>query len=185
MALGMCLILILEAICVSINNTSASIAAIVLIFAFEACFTWGWMATVWLYPAEILPLKLRARGASLSTAADFLGNFIVVEITPPALKNIGYRTYIIFAVFNLINSLIVWCFYPETAGKRLEEMDLLFLRDWEDQSAPGNVETLRKRFQWDIVRRSLHESDVSQRRASDDVEETALAVDLPKSDPEV
>ncbi len=59
------------------------------------------MATVWIYPPEILPLKTRAKGASLATAADFLGNFLVVEITPPALKNLGYRTYIILAILNI------------------------------------------------------------------------------------
>ena len=37
----------------------------------------GWMATVWIYPPEILPLKLRAKGAALAAAADFLGNFVV------------------------------------------------------------------------------------------------------------
>jgi hypothetical protein len=49
----------------------------------------GWMASVWRYPPEILPLKTRAKGVSLAAAAAFLGNFLVVEITPPALKNIG------------------------------------------------------------------------------------------------
>ena len=40
-ALGMCLVLVAEAICVAINNTPAAIAAVVFVFAFEACFTWG------------------------------------------------------------------------------------------------------------------------------------------------
>ena len=35
------------------------------------------MGTVWVYPAEILPLKIRAKGAALAAAADFLGNFLV------------------------------------------------------------------------------------------------------------
>jgi hypothetical protein len=37
----------------------------------------GWMATVWVYPAEILPLRIRSKGAALAAAADFLGNFLV------------------------------------------------------------------------------------------------------------
>ncbi|KAL6719049.1 hypothetical protein ACLMJK_003284 [Lecanora helva] len=86
----------------------------------------GWMATVWCYPPEILPLKIRAKGAALAAAADFLGNFVVVEITPPALRNIGYKTYVIFAVFNIVNAMIVWAFYPETAGSTLESIDFLF-----------------------------------------------------------
>lgn len=41
MAIGMSAVLIAEAICVSIKNTQAAIAAVVFVFAFEACFTWG------------------------------------------------------------------------------------------------------------------------------------------------
>ena len=55
-----------------------------------------------------------------------MGIIQVVEITPPALQNIGWRTYVIFAVLNLVNTTIVWAFYPETAGLTLESTDTLF-----------------------------------------------------------
>lgn len=124
MALGMCIVLVLEGVCVAIDNWASNIAAVVFVFAFESCFTWGtlkeffsffagripsyhedaaqtlslaflhnsstfillilrlnpllgWMATVWVFPAEILPLKIRAKGAALAAAADFVGNFLV------------------------------------------------------------------------------------------------------------
>ncbi|KAF8436605.1 major facilitator superfamily domain-containing protein [Boletus edulis BED1] len=148
MAYGQCLVLILEAICVKLNTPRASIGAVFLIFVYEACFTWGWMATVWIYPPEILPLKLRAKGAALAAAADFLGNFVVVQITPPALRNIGYKTYIIFAVFNFVNAYIVWAFYPETAGLTLESVDDIFRRD--DEPADSRTMTTFG-LQWSIV----------------------------------
>ncbi|CCM05234.1 uncharacterized protein FIBRA_07444 [Fibroporia radiculosa] len=126
MAIGQMIVLAIEAACVKVNNPRASIAAVFFIFAYETCFTWGWMGTVWVYPAEILPLKIRAKGAALAAAADFLGNFLVVEITPPALQNIGWKTYLIFAVFNIVIGAIVWAFYPETANQTLESIDELF-----------------------------------------------------------
>jgi hypothetical protein len=150
----MCLVLVLEAICVAINTPASSIAAVVFVFLFEACFTWGWMATVWIYPPEILPLKTRAKGASLAAAADFLGNFLVVEITPPALRNIGYKTYIIFAVLNIANAVIVWAFYPETAGQTLESVDKLFVGEWEDEVVVGDRVPLVRKAQWKVVRRA-------------------------------
>lgn len=105
------------------------------------------MATVWCYPPEILPLKIRAKGAALAAAADFLGNFIVVEITPPALQNIGYKTYIIFAIFNVVNAMIVWAFYPETAGSTLESIDFLFTNTDElDTKKP-----FYHQLQWSVV----------------------------------
>jgi Sugar (and other) transporter len=112
------------------------------------------MATVWIYPPEILPLKIRAKGASLAAAADFLGNFLVVEITPPALKNIGYKTYIIFAIFNIANAIIVWCFYPETAGQTLESVDRLFITDWQEEEVLNDRLSLVKKTQWSVVRKA-------------------------------
>jgi len=102
------------------------------------------------YPPEILPLKIRARGAALAAAADFCGNFLVVEITPKSLENIGWRTYIIWAVLNLVNAFIVWLFYPETAGIPLEKIDLLFTGE-AGVLAEGEKQAFYRKLQWSIV----------------------------------
>ena len=109
------------------------------------------MATVWTYPPEILPLKIRAKGAALAAAADFLGNFVVVEITPPGLQNIGYRLYIVFAVLNVANAFIVWAFYPETAGSTLESVDFLFTSN-EDEIM--GKKPFYSAVQWSVVYRA-------------------------------
>ncbi len=166
MAIGMCAVLVAEAICVAINNSSSSIAAVFFVFAFEACFTWGWMGCVWVYPPEILPLKIRAKGAALAAAADFLGNFLVVEITPPALQNIGYRTYIIFAVLNAANAIIVWCFYPETGGQPLEAIDRLFVEDQIQPSVDKSGRHFIRRLQWDVVPRAAEQRRAYRRKGS-------------------
>ena len=51
---------------------------------------------------------------------------MVVMITPPAFANIGYQTYIIFAVINAFMVPCVYFFFPETAYRSLEEMDEIF-----------------------------------------------------------
>jgi hypothetical protein len=76
--------------------------AAAMLFIFQGAFTIGFQATVWVYPSEILPLKARQKGSSISTAANWICNFIIVYITPPAIRNIGWRTYIIFGVLNAI-----------------------------------------------------------------------------------
>ena len=63
------------------------------------------MATIWCYPPENQPLKIRAEGAAL------------VEITPPAMQKIGFKTYFKFADLNLVNAMIVWAFYPKRQGR--------------------------------------------------------------------
>jgi|SRR5690242_10771223 len=45
---------------------------------------------------------------------------------PVAFANIGWRTYIIFAVINAAMAPSVYFFFPETAGRSLEEMDEIF-----------------------------------------------------------
>ena len=49
-----------------------------------------------------------------------------MQITPPAISNIGWRTYIIFAVLNALWVPIIYLFFPETRGLELEDVDRLF-----------------------------------------------------------
>ena len=74
------------------------IAGIVFLFVFNTVFAIGWLGMSWLYPAEIVPLRIRAPANALSTSANWIFNFMVVMITPIAFNNIKYQTYIIFAV---------------------------------------------------------------------------------------
>ena len=77
---------------------AAGIAGAVMLFLFEGAFTVGVQATVWVYPSEVLPLRLRQKGSSVSTAANCICNFLIAQITPPAIENVGWRTYVVFAV---------------------------------------------------------------------------------------
>lgn len=52
------------------NNTAASIAAVVFLFVFNTVFAIGWLGMTWLYPGEIVPLKIRAPANALSTSAN-------------------------------------------------------------------------------------------------------------------
>lgn len=102
------------------------VAAAVLCFLYFGAFTTGFQATVWVYPPEILPLRIRAKGTALATACNWIINFAVVEIFPPAVESIGWKVYLIFMCFNFSFVPIMYLFYPETKGKSLEEIDSLF-----------------------------------------------------------
>ncbi|KAG5912819.1 hypothetical protein E4U42_001797 [Claviceps africana] len=105
---------------------AAGIAAAVMLFVFQGAFTIGFQATVWVYPSEILPLKLRQTGSSISTAVNWILNYMIVQITPIAIENIGWRTYIIFAILNATWVPVIYFFFPETKGLELEDVDDLF-----------------------------------------------------------
>jgi hypothetical protein len=40
--------------------------------------------------------------------------FTVVQITPPAIANISWHVFIIFAIFNALWVPLVYAFFPET-----------------------------------------------------------------------
>lgn len=51
----------------------------------------------------------------------------MIEIVPSAIDNIHWKTYIIFAAFNLAFVPMIYFLYPETAGFSLEAVDLAFM----------------------------------------------------------
>lgn len=110
----------------NVSNKSCALLATVFLFVFNSFFAVGWLGMTWLYPAEITPLSIRAPANAISTTANWAFNFMVVMVTPVAFANIGYQTYIIFAVINAAMVPSVYFFFPETAGRSLEEMDEIF-----------------------------------------------------------
>jgi hypothetical protein len=94
-------------------------------------------------PSELLPLHLRQRGAALTVIIQWLTTFLIVEITPPMITNIGYKSYIIFAAINLAAIPMVYFFFPETARLPLEAVDLLF-SPMEDGAQPGILRVVRR-----------------------------------------
>ncbi|KAJ5516460.1 Major facilitator superfamily domain general substrate transporter [Penicillium freii] len=109
-----------------LNDSRAGIGQAVFLFVFNTFFAIGWLGMTWLYPAEIVPLRIRAPTNALATSANWIFNFMVVMITPVAFENIGYKTYIIFAVINAFMFPCVYFFFPETRYRSLEEMDAIF-----------------------------------------------------------
>lgn len=109
-----------------LGDTEAGIGQAVFLFVFNTFFAIGWLGMTWLYPAEIVPLRIRAPTNALSTSANWIFNFMVVMITPVSFNNIKYKTYVIFAVINAFMVPSVYFFFPETRLRSLEEMDDIF-----------------------------------------------------------
>ncbi|SPO06359.1 related to sugar transporter [Cephalotrichum gorgonifer] len=110
------------------SAAAAGIGAAAMLFVFQGAFTIGFQATVWVYPSEVLPLHLRQRGSSISTAANWLWNYIIVQVTPISIESIGWKTYIVFAVLNSFWVPLIYLFFPETKGLELEDVDRLFAK---------------------------------------------------------
>lgn len=108
------------------NNVDKGWACVALTYFFIANFAYAWGPIGWVVPAEIFPLRWRAKAMSITTSSNWMNNFIIAQITPPMLENITYGTYIFFACFCFLSFFFVWFFVPETKGRSLEEMDVVF-----------------------------------------------------------
>ncbi|CAO3612096.1 unnamed protein product [Mucor hiemalis] len=108
------------------SNKAASYFCIVMVYVFVAGFAYSWGPCGWVYPAEIYPLSIRAKGTSITTAANWLMNFIISLFVPIMLTTITWGTYIFFGCCCAVMAACVFLFYPETKGRSLEEMDVVF-----------------------------------------------------------
>jgi MFS family permease len=70
---------------------------VILVVIYNAAFGYSWGPIPWLYPPEILPLKIRSKGASLSTATNWAFNWLVGQMTPLLQEWISWRLYLVHA----------------------------------------------------------------------------------------
>ncbi|KAI0121281.1 general substrate transporter [Xylariales sp. AK1849] len=80
----------------------------------------------WIYAAEVWSLGTRATGMSLAALSNWVFNFALGMFTPPAFINIKYNIFIVFGVMCVVASAWFFVFYPETCGKTLEEVEIMF-----------------------------------------------------------
>ncbi|OQD77091.1 hypothetical protein PENDEC_c003G01990 [Penicillium decumbens] len=98
-------------------------ASIVFFFLYHGSFGIGMLGVPWLYPTEINSLPMRTKGAAVATATDWITNFVIVEITPIGIQNIGWKFWIVWTVTNAAFLPILYFLYPETANRSLEDID--------------------------------------------------------------
>merc|ERR1711939_879679 len=115
------------------GTQEAGKGAAVGLFTYIAFFGATWLPLPWLYPAEINPLKTRAKANAPSTTQNWIWNFFIVMITPVLIENIGWGTYLFFAALNASFFPILYFFYPETSGRTLEEIDLIFAKGYVEK----------------------------------------------------
>ncbi|KAH9175469.1 general substrate transporter [Lactarius sanguifluus] len=112
-------------------------AVVVCVIIYNAFFGYSWGPIPWLYPPEILPLTVRAKGVSLSTATNWAFNFLVGEVTPYLQEVITWRLYPMHGFFCVCSFILV---YPETKGVPLEEMDRVFGEDEREEALENESE---------------------------------------------
>lgn len=108
------------------ENPAAIRSGVFFLYLFYFVASLGYLGLPFLYASELAPAHLRAAVCGISTAISWFFNFIVAEITPVAITSIGYKYFILWCATNAAAIPIVYFFFPETAGRSLEEVEEIF-----------------------------------------------------------
>ncbi|KAH9892162.1 putative MFS sugar transporter [Xylariomycetidae sp. FL2044] len=113
--------------------TSTGAASIAMVYLEAMSYNMSWGPVPWLYMSEIFPSRIREAGVavggtySITITIPFRPtNTDSSQITPHAINNIGWKTFLMFCIFNWALVVYTWFFIRETKGKSLEEMEALF-----------------------------------------------------------
>ncbi|KAF3163057.1 MFS sugar transporter [Orbilia oligospora] len=115
---------------VMVNHETQARVVIACSYLFVATFATTWGPCSWTYPAEIFPMRVRAKAVSLSTMSNWLWNCVLAFAVPPLLRSINWKMYFIFASFNGAALIHMFFTAEETKGRTLEEMDDVFSGSW-------------------------------------------------------
>ncbi|KAI8635514.1 lactose permease [Xylariaceae sp. FL1651] len=112
----------------TVHHPNLSYGTIVSIYLFGICFAWGFTPLQTLYAVECLENRTRAKGSGLNYL--FLNIAIIVNTygISVGIQAIAWRLYgyIVYIVWIVIEMVLIYFFFVETAGKTLEELSEIF-----------------------------------------------------------
>ncbi|KAI8554290.1 hypothetical protein RHMOL_Rhmol05G0087000 [Rhododendron molle] len=101
--------------------------AIVSMLSFVSTFEIGMGPIAWVYSSEIFPLRLRAQGTAMGTAMNRLMSGVISMTFLSLTKAITTGgAFFLFMGVAIVSWIFFYTLYPETQGKTLEEMQVLF-----------------------------------------------------------
>ncbi|KAF7797263.1 hypothetical protein EIP86_008456 [Pleurotus ostreatoroseus] len=108
------------------NPPPASKAMAAMLYIYVCFYSMGWGPLPWVYVADIFPTRTRHYGLATASASQWLFNFVVSKVTPTLETDLGYKLFFMFATINIGGMAIFCLLIPETKGRSLEEMDIIF-----------------------------------------------------------
>jgi SP family sugar:H+ symporter-like MFS transporter len=134
----------------STSDSSKVLIAFVCIFIFFFASTWG--PCVWAVTGEIFPVRVRSKGIALSTASNWLWNFVIAFCTPYLVDqdqaDLGAKVFFIWGGTCILCGLFAYFFVYETKGLSLEEVDRMMVeitprksKKWDSGGRVNDEET--------------------------------------------
>jgi sugar porter (SP) family MFS transporter len=120
---GMALALIALAAAFGVPALAGVRAPIALgsLMVYVGCFAFSLGPIVWLLISEVFPLRVRGRGMSLATLANWAANFAVSLVFLGMLEVLGTpATFLVYAALCIATIVFTARLVPETKGRELE-----------------------------------------------------------------
>lgn len=159
-----CCIMALVGLTKDEGDLFSSYVTISMIFAFVVNFAYGWGPIVWVVCAEIFPLRHRSRCVGLTTMSNWVGNFLIAQMSPVLLESLGFGSFLVFAFFGLC-ALLLALWIPETKNLPLEEIESLFQTKLGGRNPPSTTSAPRilgvETENSDLIEQSPNSRDVS------------------------
>lgn len=97
---------------------------LIFILLFISCFAFSFGPVCWVVIGEIFPNAIRGKAMALATLSLWIANFLVGQLTPLMLEDLGSSvTFWLFAICCSPALWITWKLIPETKGRSLENID--------------------------------------------------------------
>lgn len=96
------------------------------IMIYSASFMFSWGPICWVLIAEIFPNTIRGTAVAIAVAFQWISNFAVSSTFVPMYEWSPSLTYALYCAMCLLAAVFVWKLVPETKGKTLEEMSVLW-----------------------------------------------------------
>jgi MFS family permease len=118
------------------TGTTRIVVVMIGLCLFIASFAMGVGGTGWLLQGEVFPTSVRGRAAAIGATADWLANFVIIEIFPSWQSGWGLAWVMVsFAVLALLAILFIAVFLPETKGLSVEDI----IDTFEKKAAAGTT----------------------------------------------
>ncbi|GAB2291245.1 Polyol transporter 5 [Dionaea muscipula] len=122
----------------------AVVLAITTVLSYVAFFSIGMGPITWVYSSEIFPLRLRAQGCALAVAVNRVVSGIISMTFLSLSKAITTGgAFYLFAGIATVAWFFFFAFLPETQGRVLEQMGVLFADfNWKESMHNNNKTTV-------------------------------------------
>ncbi|KAI9150116.1 Lactose permease [Paramyrothecium foliicola] len=108
------------------GSKAASKSALAFIFIYYTSFNICLNPLLFLYPTEILPFRLRAMGLSILVFSTKAASFFNQFVNPIGMDRLGWKYYLVYVCWLLVEIAIFYFLYPETKGYTLERIQEAF-----------------------------------------------------------